>query len=272
MNIIQGKNVRAYNRISKVINDKNNLKNSSDSQENNQIINKKIKLIKNGYFAYKQIILPNESLYTAAFGVKGKIINENYYETSINCFTDIELNNQYINTIKPIFWNSSLKKISLFHKYMSLLTSESNYDKKFIWIDSRITISNHIRNQIISTLDGCDLVLFSHYERSDIYDELNAIFKAKRASIEQISNAFKFFRDNSFHTKELFETGIIGFKLTAHIQKLFTSIYGFCNQHIQRDQIAMPYLLINSGVNYKIFNNGQTNLRNTEGIEVKTWK
>jgi hypothetical protein len=274
-NLIKGKNLRSFNLLSNEISENKN-KSITNSIINNAVNTKiniqkgKIVLFKKGAFKIKNIDFEDENVYTCAFGDKGEKINNNNYNYKIICFSDKEPIIENVETFFPINWHHDLKKMSLFHKYITPMLDKKN-GKKFIWVDSRINVSEEIIQDLFQLLEQHELVLFKHYERSDIYEELKAIFKANRASSFEINKAQNKLMKENFSSEILYETGIIAFKTSTEILNLFTEIYGFCDSIIKRDQIAMPYVLKKNNFKAHIYNNGVTHLRNTNGIEVKKW-
>jgi hypothetical protein len=274
LNLITGKNVRAHNTLKRfmMVNEKDILKNISKKELNPINLNNKSKLLRQGLFKLRNLTWQKNNIYSASFGEKGKVIEDNKYNYKVICFSDGPLKNQNIEQIFPIFWNQNLKKLSLIHKYIApLANGEGDYGKKFIWIDSRIELTENITNELFSLLDKHNLVLFSHYERSDLFSELKAIHKANRATIEEISRAEKFLKNENFKYDFLFETGVIAFNLNNEISDIFKEVYGFCENYISRDQIALPYILAKYNVKPYIYDDGNTNLREVNGIEVKSW-
>lgn len=273
-NLIRGKNLRAHNALNRIIlvNENNALKNVNKKKENPINLSKKSELLRQGLFKLRNLTWRNNNIYSAAFGEKGKVIEENKFNYKVICFSDGPLKNPNIEQIFPIFWNQNLKKLSLIHKYIAPLANiKDDYGKKFIWIDSRIELTENITNELFSLLDKHNLVLFSHYERSDLFSELKAIHKANRATIEEISRTEKLLKNENFKYDFLFETGVIAFNLNDEISNIFKEVYGFCERYISRDQIALPYILAKYNIRPYIYDDGNTNLREVNGIEVKTW-
>ncbi len=269
-NLIMGKNVRAHNTLNKLIVVNEN--DISGKKVNPINLNPKSKLLRQGLFKLRNLKWENNNIYSAAFGEKGKVIEDNKFSYKVICFCDGPLKNPNIEQIFPIFWNQNLKKLSLIHKYIApLANGKDDYGKKFIWIDSRIELTESLTNELFSLLDKHNLILFSHYERSDLFSELKAIHKANRATIEEISAAEKFLKKQNFQYDFLFETGVMAFNLNDEIYNIFREVYGFCERYISRDQIALPYILAKYNFKPYIYDDGNTNLREVNGIEVKSW-
>lgn len=275
-NLIMGKNVRAHNKLSKfLISDTTNIVTNidkKDSSSTNPSLVNKSKLLRKGLFKLRKLTWRKTNIYSAAFGKKGLVIENNEFESKVICFCDSQLKNPNVETWYPIFWNQNLKKLSLIHKYIApLANGNMDYGKKFIWIDSRIEISEKLVSELFLLLDKNNLILFSHYERSDLFDELKAIYKANRASAEEVNAAAELLRSENFKSNLLFETGVVAFKLNEEISKVFREVYGFCERYIARDQIAMPYILSKHEITPFIYDGGNTNLREVSGIKVKSW-
>jgi len=227
--------------------------------------------ILNGFYVLKKINFKSENIYTAAFDLKGSVVKNNKYKLETICFSDKNylIDNLIFN--KPLKWDVNLKKLSLFHKYMSpFFDSEINEIKKFIWIDARVEITEKISRELFDLLDKHDLIFFKHPWISNLHDELKEISRNERASDYEVMQANELI--NKINIKDHFETNIFAFKNTKENLQLFKEIYGFCSVVIQRDQVAVPYLLSLNKVKYHLYKNGDVFSRTAEGVDVKPWQ
>jgi hypothetical protein len=169
-----------------------------------------------------------------------------------------------------IYWDNNPKLSVLFHKYC--MASFLPLGTRLIWVDSRVSLQSSIIGQIVAALDGADLCTFAHYERDCVYDELGAIVRGGRASFEDCGGYEKYLDHLSFpRSAGLYETGALGIKVTEPSRHALRKVFGICKHHIARDQVVLPVALRDSGLKVSVFNEGQTNLRNTPGIFVQAW-
>ena len=169
-----------------------------------------------------------------------------------------------------LYWDPTPKLTSLFHKYC--LPSFFPDGTKLIWTDSRVSVQNHILTKISDHLDNADLCVFRHYERDCVYDELLAILGSGRGSFEAVQELENRLRDEGFPENDgLFETGLIGMKAGPGASRILRRVFGLARRHLARDQITLPLALRGTDLKVQVFNEGQTNLRNTPGVFVHPW-
>lgn len=186
-------------------------------------------------------------------------------------FSDRDLGFERWDQRPLLFWDANPKLITLFHKYA--LANLVAPGTRMIWRDSRVELTNDVAQTIFSELDNHDLCLFKHYERDCVYDEVLAVLDAKRSGAVQCEEFSKHLRERSFpRNAGLFETGIMGFKVTPAVVAVFRKLFGICYRYAPRDQLALPLALAGSDVRVRVYNDGQTHLRNSPGVLVKSWK
>lgn len=170
-----------------------------------------------------------------------------------------------------LFWDASPKIITLFHKYaLSNLVPDGT---KMIWVDSRVDVAGSVARTIFDSLEDSHLCLFKHYERHCVYDEILAVLAAKRSTSSECEEYARHLRTHNFPRNQgLYETGVMGFRVGPEVRALFRRVFGLCYRYAPRDQLALPVALAQSRVRVHLYNNGETNLRNSPSILVKSWK
>ncbi|QIJ79293.1 hypothetical protein GU700_07225 [Methylobacterium sp. NI91] len=209
-------------------------------------------------------------VYTAIAGTRHALPNNTTYWNDMRVFGDTPLVLNGWQFHPSLYWDSRPKLVTLFHKYC--ITSLFPEGTKLIWIDSRVSVQQSVLEHIAATLDDADLCVFKHYERDCIFDELNAIVIAGRAPYDEVEEYERYLRELKFPEHDgLFETGVLGMKCTARAARDLQKVFGLARRYVARDQVILPLILRGSELKVRVFNQGETNLRNTPGVFVHPW-
>lgn len=210
------------------------------------------------------------TVFTAIIGSRHVLPNNTTDWPSMTVYSDEIVDVDRWNFQPAIYWNNNKKLSVLFHKYC--LASLYPDGTKLIWVDSRVSVQRHVLEDIASALEDYDICTFKHYERDCVFDELVEVVRGGRASFDEA-------RDCEAHLHKigyprnggLFETGVFGIKTNPEVCRVLRKTFGLSQKYISRDQITLNMALKDSGISVKMFNDGQTNLRNTPGVFLHSW-
>lgn len=209
-------------------------------------------------------------VFTAISGERHALTNNTTQWPDMRLYNDAGLSVNGWRLFPSLYWDPNPKLCVLFHKYcLASLVPEGS---KVIWIDSRVSVQQHILDEMSATLDHSDICAFSHYERDCVYDELDAIIRGDRASLDEVAEFQKHLTDQNFDRRGgLMETGAIGFRAGPEAARVLRRTFGLARRFIARDQVTLPLALRDSGLKVSLFNDGRTHLRNTPGVSVRPW-
>jgi hypothetical protein len=219
-----------------------------------------------------QSFLTNQVVFTCVVGDRHAltpVAPELGYEHVLYVDRDVGLSGW--NERPLLFWDAAPKLITLFHKYA--LCSLMPAGIKMLWLDSRVTISPEVAQDVFGSLDTHDLCLMKHYERDCVYEEILAVLEGRRSTAAHCEEFSRHLRELDFpRGAGLFETGMMAFKSSPQVAALFRRVFGLCYRHVPRDQLALPVALQGSGVSVRLYADGASHLRNSPGIELKSWQ
>lgn len=235
-----------------------------------QTSKKKRSVMQPAYTLHDQNTRSGEAVISCIFGSRHTLgVNTTYFDQQI-VFADtpIDLPNW---EFRPVLgWYKNPKIGVLFHKYY--LANFLPLGTKIIWTDTRVSVQQHIIQEMMNDLDKSDLCVFKHYERDCVHDEVDGVLAGRRADLETCDAYRAYLNDIAFPRKGgLFETGLMGYRVTPEVRKTFSLVFGLSQRRIHRDQLTLPVALRARPLNYKVFRDGEVNLRNAPGVFVHNW-
>lgn len=213
----------------------------------------------------------NATVFTCVIGDRHALTHNTTQYSDLLLYGDNDLRVPGWQRRAAFFWDPTPKRIVLFHKYQ--IVNFSPIGQKFIWVDSRVSAQKHIIDSMFDVLDEHELCVFRHSERDCVHDEIDAVLAGNRATAAECDSYHEFFRLIGFPRHDgIFETGLIGFRVTADLRRAFRRLFGLCFRFAPRDQLALPVALRDFPLKTAVFNDGRTHLRNTPGVFVHTWQ
>jgi hypothetical protein len=218
----------------------------------------------------RQAFATETTIYTAVIGARHLLGGNTTFWTSKIVFADKNLGIPGWDQRPVVMWDPAPKMMALFHKYY--MPSLAEPGAKLIWIDSRVSVQLPVIERLAAELDRHDLCVFRHYERDCVYDEIDGVLAGRRAA-EDECDEFRGYLDRRGFPRGggLYETGVIGFRATPRLAAAMRRVFGLCHRYAPRDQLALPVVLAEAGLDVALYDAGRTNLRNTPGIHVHDW-
>lgn len=201
---------------------------------------------------------------TASFGLSSSLIINNLKEIS-----DLDIDVHIYNDSNTPYRNLSLSS-RLKGKIPKMLEwekseSESEYDY-YIWFDSKFIINEGVIAKMLEGINGYDMCLFKHPERSSIKDELdfmnrlmsnNNNYLLSRYSGEDMDEQVsKYLSDDKFIDNKLFSCGCFIYSKELVRNKEYNLMKEWFYHNVIysiQDQLSLPYLLQKFKINYNTF-------------------
>ena len=219
----------------------------------------------------QQNFAASPSVYTCIIGDRHLLKDNTTFAQEKIVFSDREHEIQGWDFRPALAWDPNPKMSVLFHKYC--IGNFTKSGQRLIWIDSRISVQEHVLKKINEYLDDSDVCFFRHFERDCVFDEIDAVIAGKRASISECDDFRRYLEAACFPKHSgLYETGIVGIKVNNSVNRYFSQLFALCHRFVARDQLMLPLVLHDNILKISVFNEGATHLRNTPGVFVHSWQ
>jgi len=135
-------------------------------------------------------------------------------------------------------------------KILSHLYSPGSYS---LWVDGNIQLLlKNYDGLIREYLDHCDICVFRHFERTNIYQEAEIIKKLQLDNKKLVNKQMKRYKLEKFSGDGLCESGVILRRHTKEIIELNNLWWAEICFGSKRDQLSLPYCLwkLNIKINF----------------------
>ncbi|MFA6790194.1 MAG: glycosyltransferase domain-containing protein [Parcubacteria group bacterium] len=179
---------------------------------------------------------PQIEIYTSIIGDRDETRND------IKCFTE------YSQFKRPVM-NAKIYKV-LPHKYLDCDIS--------IWVDGNIFPLVSKEELVDEFLGDADMALFTHPLRKNIWDEFDILQKDERFNIDYLQSQLKKQEESYRKTLEkdcpIWECNFIIRRNNDKVNSLMEKWWAEICRWQWRDQVSLPYVIKNSGVNINSIN------------------
>lgn len=143
----------------------------------------------------------------------------------------------------------------------------------WLWIDNNCQLQCN-PHKFLQYLEGCDIVVMPHPERSNIIEEASILFKWNPEQCQGIQEAINHYYSEGYVPNDLYETKVLMRRNNEKIKKFNSLWWKEIQTHSIRDQISFPYISWKTKTFINTFpgNNSQSEVREKWKNYVPYWE
>ncbi len=185
-------------------------------------------------------------VYTAITGGYDKLVEQDI-EAPCVAFLDYEPQQTNWTVARACSLFKDSNRNAKIHKVLPHQYFDVDYS---LWIDGNLKLTIEPQTLINKYLSDADMALFSHYGRSNIYQEAIA---CKRRGVGDAVKIDKQIEVYGNEVKGLYECPIILRRHTDEIEKFNNYWWSEISRHSKRDQLSFPYVKQRLGIKVRLF-------------------